>query len=204
VDKYRSFQELRQQESEGTDYQIVAANENEPVLVMAPHGGGIEEGTTELARGIAGGGWGFYSFMGIKKKCNYADLHITSTCFDEPRARKMAASSSLTVTIHGCKGASQEVYIGGLDDALKIEIVEALTEGGFHVSQNPKFPGIDPANICNRNRSGKGVQLEITAGLRGKMFNDYPFSQERTPVFEDFVRAVRSGISKRQGRGLNP
>jgi phage replication-related protein YjqB (UPF0714/DUF867 family) len=67
---------------------------------VAPHGGGIEPGTSELADAIAGSDLSFYTFEGLKSSGN-TDLHITSTRFDEPMCLTLLASSSVVVTLHG-------------------------------------------------------------------------------------------------------
>jgi phage replication-related protein YjqB (UPF0714/DUF867 family) len=195
ADKYRSFQELSQKEVLGRDYKILTSNEDSPVLIIAPHGGKIEPGTTELARAVAGDEWGFYSFYGIKILNTHRDLHITSTNFDEPIALSMVGSSTRTVAIHGCKEDSGKIYLGGLDAELKEYIRNALAAGGFDVSEHPKFPGTSRANICNRNRLGKGVQLEVAAGLRKLMFAGFPQRKHTTRYFNEFVEAVRSGVA---------
>ena len=51
--------------------------------IIAPHGGGIEPGTTELAEAIARNDFSFYTFEG-KKRTSNRDLHLTATRFDEP------------------------------------------------------------------------------------------------------------------------
>jgi Poly-gamma-glutamate hydrolase len=68
--------------------------------LVAPHGGGIEPGTSELADAIAGSDLSFYTFEGLKSSGN-TDLHITSTRFDEPMCLTLLASSSVVVTLHG-------------------------------------------------------------------------------------------------------
>jgi phage replication-related protein YjqB (UPF0714/DUF867 family) len=57
------------------------------VAVIAPHGGGIEPGTSELATAIAGDDFSLYLFEGLKSAGN-GELHITSTNFDEPISAK--------------------------------------------------------------------------------------------------------------------
>jgi poly-gamma-glutamate hydrolase-like protein len=61
--------------------------------LVAPHGGGIEPGTSELADAIAASDLSFYTFEGLKPSGN-TDLHITSTRFDEPMCLTLLASST--------------------------------------------------------------------------------------------------------------
>lgn len=198
-DRYPSFETLGREQVEGRDYMIQAANEGSAVLVMAPHGGGIEPGTTELARAVAGEQWGFYSFMGLKPARNFEELHITSARFDEPLALRMAAASLYTVTLHGCRELDGVVFLGGLDMELRELIREHLSAAGFPVSHNPAYPGTGPANICNRNSRGRGVQIEVSLGLRRAMFPAFPRRNLKSARFAMFTRAVRSAIAEKAG-----
>lgn len=59
------------------------------ILLTAIHGGGIEPGTTELARRVSNvGKYNFYSFEGLRKH-NNDQLHVTSTNYDEPKLINM-------------------------------------------------------------------------------------------------------------------
>lgn len=83
-DKYINFQALADVCKEGADYSIICRNNASHVAVIAPHGGGIEPGTSEIARAIAGDDLSFYAFQGVRPEKN-SELHITSENFDEPR-----------------------------------------------------------------------------------------------------------------------
>ena len=51
-------------------------------------------------------------------------------------------------------------------------IKESLTKHGFTVKDTPKdLAGISSDNIVNRNRDERGVQLEISEGLRTKFLS---------------------------------
>ena len=68
----------------------------------------------------------------------------------------------------------------------------------FRASIRPHLAGEAPGNICNRGRSGAGVQLEIAAGLRASFFRHLSPRSERehkTEAFGRFVDAVRAGIA---------
>ncbi len=47
-------------ETKGKDYRIHLRHGKSGILVMAPHGGGIEPGTTEIADAVAGAERSFY------------------------------------------------------------------------------------------------------------------------------------------------
>ena len=86
-DRYANFKELKANEREGVDYEICKRFISSAVAIIAPHGGKIEPGTSELAEGIAGADYTYYSFKGLKnEKGANRELHITSSNFDEPIA----------------------------------------------------------------------------------------------------------------------
>lgn len=67
MDKYANFIELAQNEREGEDYTILLRESNSKFAIIAPHGGGIEPGTLDLADAVASSDHTFYAFKGIKK-----------------------------------------------------------------------------------------------------------------------------------------
>src|SRR5215471_18326011 len=83
ADTYDNFEALAQHERSGVDYGVVVRRAQAAFAIVAPHGGGIEPGTSEIADGIARTRCSFYSFEGLKREGNRV-LHITSTHFDEP------------------------------------------------------------------------------------------------------------------------
>jgi phage replication-related protein YjqB (UPF0714/DUF867 family) len=194
-ERYSCFEELKKCEVEGSDFLLICRRGRSGIAVFAPHGGGIEPGTTEIADAIAGEEHAYYSFIGLKSHGNW-DLHLTSTRFDEPLAIEMARSSRTIVAVHGRKGTEKGVYIGGRDNVLKERILAALRDAGFHVFKDDRFPGASPHNLCNRTPLGRGVQLEITTGLRRLMFHGLssPERQKRTPIFASFVLTLRAAL----------
>jgi len=193
-DKYASFEQLRAAES-GKAWRVVHEARGTAAVIVAPHGGGIERGTSEVARAIAGEELSFYLFEGLKAGDN-VDLHITSENFDEPTGLQLVQSSTSAVSIHGAKGKLPVVFIGGRDLELGAVIQQRLQAAGFDVQKNSRMPGVAPANICNRGKSGKGVQLELTMALRETFFKDMTRDGRKkpTPPFAAFVNAVRAAL----------
>ncbi|MBW1689587.1 MAG: replication protein [Deltaproteobacteria bacterium] len=191
---YRNYQQLMIWGKEGRDFLIHAREGSSGVAVIAPHGGGIEPGTMELADAIAGDVNNFYCFEGIKRAKN-DDLHITSELFDEPRGVDMVKRSKAVLALHGCEGYEESVYVGGLDTDLGEKIRISLIQAGFSAepSPRPEIQGQSEWNICNRCRSGKGVQLELSRGLRKSMFKDLTREgrKSRTTIFHNFVSVLR-------------
>jgi phage replication-related protein YjqB (UPF0714/DUF867 family) len=165
-DTYSCFAELKNHEEQNIDYKISISDVGSGVTIIAPHGGKIEPGTSDIARKIAKKRFNCYCFQGVKKE-NNGRLHITSHNFDEPMAVKIISGSRIVVAIHACTGNEKFVYLGGLDKMLKEFIAEELESRGIIVPKgHGRFKGLNPDNICNRGANKKGVQLEITRGLR--------------------------------------
>ncbi len=192
-DKYQNFQELSAAERRDRDFCIRVRHGSVPVAIAAPHGGKIEKGTSEIAKAIAGDIYSLYCFEGMKDD-NNGDLHITSTHFDEPECLELISTCDVVVTVHGCKGADQTIYVGGLDEALRDAIRDKLEGVGFATGVHPNLDGQSLDNICNRGRQRKGVQLEITKVLRKVLAR--AGSAERRRKLTALATAVRSAINE--------
>lgn len=192
---YVSFALLQANETEGADYRIRMRNGHSGIAIMSVHGGGIEPGTTEIAEALAEKSHTFYTFSGLKRAGN-ARLHITSRKFDEPLGISIAREAQTIITIHGCRDLKAMTFLGGRYQQLKKEIKAALTTENFPVAEAKRFPGVNPKNICNRNRLGMGVQLEISIGMRRLLFEDiHRLHRKRiTPVFSAYVHALDEGV----------
>jgi phage replication-related protein YjqB (UPF0714/DUF867 family) len=208
ADKYKNFNELAQHEIEGQDFEIAYRESGSIFLVIAMHGGAIESGTSEIADAIAGKNFSFYTFRGIKEHGN-ADLHITSTYFDEPRVISLLRRSKFSITVHGRNKKDQIVYVGGLHLQLKEQIVNALKDADFRATHQdyPAFKGLNAKNLCNQGQSKTGVQLEISRGLRETFFKSSGGKGEvgHTESFDKFIGAVRNVLlmwQKESGNGI--
>jgi phage replication-related protein YjqB (UPF0714/DUF867 family) len=194
--EYRNYQQLEENEKLGLDYRIRWRDGSSGTAVMAPHGGGIEPGTTAIADAVAGNDHTFYSLEGLKPHGNLA-LHIKSVEFDERVCKSLAKRSQKVLSIHGCNHKGKAVAVGGLDAVLKERVREGLKSAGFFVREDPRWPGKNPQNICNQGARGVGVQLEIPVWLRSMMFKDFACSTRKnsTEIFNDFVSALREALA---------
>ncbi|MCZ0983954.1 poly-gamma-glutamate hydrolase family protein [Streptomyces diastatochromogenes] len=198
---YASYADLAGAQLEGIDYQRHWRKSPVSTLLhLAIHGGGIEQGSGELAEAAADGIHDLYVFDGMKAS-NNADLHITSTAFDEPTALALARTATHTVSWHGCAGTAPVTNIGGLDYALRDCVAVELTRAGFTVQVAPAdLAGTDPQNICNINTRKMGVQLEISTAQRAAFFVGGDLSRSnrgnRTAAFHTYVSAVQSALAK--------
>ena len=188
-DDYRSYEELKQTEKEGKDYTILTATDGRDsrVVVMAPHGGNIEPGTSEIAGEIADDAFALYSFQG-QKKGNNARLHITSHRFDEPRAVTLAQQAQIVLSVHGMTGNDEFVMVGGLHQDLVSAVKSSLEGAGIEARDPPAhLNAACPTNICNLAQRG-GVQLEISRQLRDSLVAD---KQRLTQLAVEIRRLLR-------------
>lgn len=239
-DIYASMTELYQQEVEGVNYTkewyrhlwryrtfIRYKKENE-IFIMAPHGGGIESGTTELALATAGfaktfngqtaapGTYDFFVFNGTNPKEQNGRLHVTSPHYDDPAALELVRNSRISLAFHGCtdqqaaaaagrqfrKGDTYSAcLIGGLDEDFMQLLEQSLQADGIpaFITHSEMLNGDIPHNIINRNRCGKGAQLELTTSLRRSLYRVHNRRQRRTttePGFWLLVNAVRAAVEQ--------
>jgi phage replication-related protein YjqB (UPF0714/DUF867 family) len=197
ADKYGNFAELEKHERRGRDFRTRLRDRGSEVVIIAPHAGDIEPGTSEIAEAIAGDDLSFYLFEGIKVHRNRY-LHITSHRFDEPRCVALVEASTRAIGVHGLKGEGQVIQLGGRDLVMIRALRKALMEKGFHVKPDPR-PSVEGRcrqNICNRCASKLGIQIELSRGLRRSFFKG-PLDagrRRRTRRFREFVTTVRNFI----------
>ncbi|MGM0424676.1 MAG: poly-gamma-glutamate hydrolase family protein [Thermodesulfobacteriota bacterium] len=198
IDTYRSYSELAAHKKEAMDFQIRhRALEDTDLLVLTPHGGKIEPGTSELTKAIAGQEASMYSFEGIMPRDNRR-LHLTSTLFDEPICLRLLQAAQRVLAIHGQGSPRRQIFLGGLDKDTREKLDHTLKSYGFPIKPLtiPGLRGCRTKNICNRGCSGAGVQLEISNGLRATFFSSLTSEglTQTTPEFDRFVTAVRQAV----------
>lgn len=193
TDRYQNFEALSAEMQEGVDFRIRSQDRGTSVVVLAPHGGTIEPETAEIAEAIAGSALSFYAFEALKPGA-HGDYHITSHRFDEPTALDLVGRSHTSVAIHGRRdGDDDAVWLGGRNTGLRDAIGAALREAGFDAMPNKRLPGVHQHNICNRTRTGEGVQLELSRSLRRALSEDQR-------LLTTFCRAVRTAIGSAQAQ----
>jgi phage replication-related protein YjqB (UPF0714/DUF867 family) len=181
---FRSFADLAAAYEKDKDFRIVQVNRPQSATaIVAPHGGGIEAHTSDIARDIAGQELSLYLFEGLLKAGNFAALHLSSHLFDEPECLELIGTCDRVVTVHGCGHPGERVLIGGRDASLRWAIAARLKGADLACEDAPGgLDAEDQNNICNRGRTGAGVQLEITSDLR------------RSPRRAILIRAVRNAL----------
>jgi phage replication-related protein YjqB (UPF0714/DUF867 family) len=189
--------------------------------IIAPHGGGIEFGTSELCLAIAGyhpatlavtPGTGvtydYWMFEGLRPSDN-SDLHVTSTHCDDGVAVSLCAGALNALALHGCSTSqaglpddAQVVLVGGRNATLKQHLLDEFTVtglGAIDAVDLDLLNGDEPANIANRTLLGMGGHLEITAPLRLAMFREHTRPKRKdttTDVFRAFAAACRNALAR--------
>jgi phage replication-related protein YjqB (UPF0714/DUF867 family) len=196
---YDHFRDLSRAQKEGKDFRIDVSHRGSSVAIVAPHGGKIEPGTSDIARAVAGDDLTCYCFEGIRSTGNFRFLHLPSTRFDEPVCLAICAAAEMVVTFHGAAGKDERVYVGGRHEKGKRAMAAALKAAGIPARvDTTAHPGLSPRNLCNRGRTQEGLQLELSRGFRKRLFNDpyrsgLTFTTEAFDVFVTTVRSVLAG-----------
>lgn len=190
TDRYRTFTELAAAEREGDGFRTKAIDRASQIAVVAPHGGAIEPGTSRIAQALAGPNSSLYLFEALKPG-RHRDYHVASHRFDDPIALDLLSRAEIAVAIHGRRDTdSPAIWLGGLAIELRDAICCSLTEHDFLAVTSSKLPGRNPMNICNRAKSGLGVQLEIPRSLR----NEFVANENTLAQFCDAIRAPLDSI----------
>ena len=196
--------QLERETKEGIDWKKETRDQGNQVLIVAPHGGNIEQGTSELTKLLAQqGGYDYFSFEATRPS-NNTQLHVTSTHYDDPTLHQMVEGRSATISIHGAKGDDPIVFLGGAKSDLRDEIQSQLESRGFTVQVPPEYlGGLNENNFINKNENSTGVQLELTTSLRKALFNNQDMSTSSrknednwSPLMYQFADALHMAISK--------
>lgn len=151
-----------------------------------------------------------------QRKKNFRILHITSTSFDDPKAISLVKKHPMSVSIHGyskerdtkpgyqrgtiCVGGGNEPqvekfreYINKSGLALPYPLIPVNARGQDNEEDVcNKLQGTDPKNIVNKNGNRKGLQLELSSGMRQDLANldDVKFNNLRDVVYGAVAQAM--------------
>ncbi len=202
----RSYQEiLNRGYLRGRDFDISFGDTDiARCLLVVPHGGGIEPGTSEIRRAISERGtWAWYDFAGYLRKGNHHELHLTSTLFDEPTLLELLKRTNFVLALHGAGNSRDRVvYVGGRWDTGRAAILSAInaseSKHGLHAVEAPaNLSGAQEDNLANRGRLGRGIQLEFSRGARNHLFPP-DCSREargrRNPHVRALAKAIHSSL----------
>ena len=203
------------------DDSLARTGEVAHTAIIAPHGGGIEPGTSELCLAVAGyhpatlpqtppAGvtYDYWMFEGLRRNDN-DKLHVTSTGCDDEIALSLCGGALHAVALHGFRpdpGDDTDVLVGGatkgVDGSLRQAMLDALNDAGFTavgVDAGGELDGDSECNIVNRTLLGMGAQLEISTPLREAMFTEHTRPRRKhttTEVFWTFVAVCRDALDR--------
>ena len=130
-DKYGSFDELRRAERDGVDFRIRVMRREASVAIIAPHGGRIEPGTSELAEAIAGDDFSLYCFEGLGKRPHAISTSLRPI-FGNRNAWNWLRSA---IALWPCMAATAKIDSlsrwAGWTTALRDAICKSLQDAGF-------------------------------------------------------------------------
>jgi phage replication-related protein YjqB (UPF0714/DUF867 family) len=209
------------------DDSLARTGEVAQTTIIAPHGGGIEPGTSELCLAVAGyhpamlpetppAGvtYDYWMFEGLRPKDN-DELHVTSTGCDDEIALSLCGGALRALSLHGFElgpGEEHDVLVGGAaDETLRLALRDALDGAGFKAvlpgAGDGELDGDKHCNIVNRARLGAGIQLELSRPLRESMFGEFTRSRRKhttNQVFWTFVAVCRDVIERREAERVAP
>jgi len=181
--------------SEGNSFQIITGNLDalQTCLIAAPHGGGIEPGTSEIARTTAAlSKRAFYVFEGTLESGNKKLLHVDSTGFTEPHITQLASQTNFLITVHGQGNRDKAIiFVGGLYRRGKDIFIQCLSNDltplGVEVidatlsTEGEDIAGLSPRNLTNTGQRREGIQLEISERARRIFFPDLTKNGRNNP-----------------------
>jgi phage replication-related protein YjqB (UPF0714/DUF867 family) len=211
----------RHRRHERFDDTLARTDDVPKTTILAPHGGGIEPGTSELCLAVAGyhpvnlpqippAGvtYDYWMFEGLRELGNAA-LHVRSTGCDDGVAVSLCAGSLNALALHGFRPEppdfsddDQVVLVGGGNTILQGYLLEGLRNADFDArdaGQHGELDGNAKCNIVNRTLLGIGAQLELSTPLRDAMFTEHNRSGRKhttTQVFWTFVAVCRDALDR--------
>lgn len=201
---------------EGASYDVslAATAPDMTMAVIAPHGGGIEPNTDDIALGLAAElGLPHFVFVahaadscldkyGGPERSNHRALHITSVHFNDARAESLMRSVNRGIAIHG-HGGPNKICVGGITPALRTAFKSYYDSYARQYSPSGAtaviatadadcagITGTAAANISNRSRVGAGLQLEMSATFRAELVASQAGDRRLWTSFRNAVRAA--------------
>ena len=209
------------------DDSLAFTGEVTQTTIIAPHGGAIEPGTSELCLAVAGYNpamlpetppagltYDYWMFEGLRPNRN-DELHVTSTGCDDEIALALCGGALRALSLHGFEldpGEVHNVLVGGAaDETQRKDLRDALNGAGFKAilpgAGDGEIDGNKHCNIVNRTRLGVGIQLELSLPLRQSMFGEFTRARRKhttNQVFWTFVAVCRDVIERLEAERVAP
>jgi phage replication-related protein YjqB (UPF0714/DUF867 family) len=186
ADQYPTLEELIRNEPR-SNWRVLVEDRGHRVTIVAPHGGGIEPHTSEIAAFLAGSDYNMFRFEARRPERN-GPLHVASERYSHPELDRLLAASVIAISVHGKEPTGPDVGIGGRNERLGALIQDCLRNAGFNAGPEIQShrSGKSVQNFVNRVTDG-GVQLEIVLPLRKRLVSD-------TALLQGFVGCIREAI----------
>jgi phage replication-related protein YjqB (UPF0714/DUF867 family) len=169
----------RHRRHERFDDTLARTDDMPKTTILAPHGGGIEPGTSELCLAVAGyhpadlpqvppAGvtYDYWMFEGVRELGNAA-LHVRSTGCDDGVAVSLCGGSLNALALHGFRPEppdfsedEQVVLVGGGNTILRGYLLEGLGDAGFDARDAAGHGELDGNATCNIVNRTMRVQPE--------------------------------------------
>jgi phage replication-related protein YjqB (UPF0714/DUF867 family) len=211
----------RHRRHERFDDTLARTDDVPKTTILAPHGGGIEPGTSELCLAVAGyhpanlpllppAGvtYDYWMLEGVRQLGN-APLHVRSTGCDDGVAVSLCGGSLNALALHGFRPEppdfspdEQVVLVGGGNTILRGYLLEGLGDADFDARDagpHGELDGNARCNIVNRTLLGMGAQLELSTPLREAMFTEDSRPRRKhttTQLFWTFVAVCRDALDR--------
>ena len=169
--EYPNFAALSAAENEDKDFRVrIEDRKGSPIVIVAPHGGGIEPGTYKSPRRLRDATCHLLILPGSSRRATEFFTLPARTLTSRVVQRWLKRPT--TCSDHGEESEEPVVYLGGKDSESGGRVRKALATAGFTVKEHPnrQLQGLAKRNICNRNRSGAGSSLS-SAGSPRKVFS---------------------------------
>lgn len=130
ADQYQTLEALIANEPRN-NWRVLVGDRGHHVTIVAPHGGGIEPHTSEIAAFLAGSDFNTFRFEARRPERN-APLHVASERYSHPDLDRLLAASAIAISIHGKEPTRPDVGIGGRNGRLGALIQDRLRDAGFN------------------------------------------------------------------------
>ena len=217
----------RHRRHERFDDTLARTDDVPKTTILAPHGGGIEPGTSELCLAVAGyhpaslpqipaAGvtYDYWMFEGLREQRQpRAPRHL-----DRLRRRRgrlavrglaqRPGPARLPAGPPDMSSGDQVVLVGGGNTILAGYLLEGLRRAGFDARDadpHGELNGDARCNIVNRTLLGMGAQLELSKPLREAMFTEHTRSRRKhttTQLFWTFVTVCRDALDRLQAEQI--
>lgn len=172
------------------NYSVTKDDQRSQWSALAIHGDQLERLTTDIVTDVANANRYTWYSLNLHDTTVPADnqrMRIQAPNFDEPQCRALQANASYTIGVHAISDVAElpgdlgKIRVCGLDTARQNRLIEELTDAGFQVvnkseegnaTAGQRGDALDPNNIAARNRTAKGVNIELDLTFRKTLVTD--------------------------------